>query len=119
GRLGGRRSSARGVEAHSARRRDSRGHRRTAGARTGSLRPHLHPRHDGAPIPDPPRRPAVRFLASPCPHLEEADSMTLRIMTIYGTRPEAIKVAPIIKAIDDSPDLENIVVVTGQHREML
>src|SRR5699024_5249756 len=29
------------------------------------------------------------------------------------------KVAPIIKAIDDSPDLENIVVVTGQHREML
>jgi len=45
--------------------------------------------------------------------------MTLRIMTIYGTRPEAIKVAPIIKAIDDSPDLENIVVVTGQHREML
>lgn len=45
--------------------------------------------------------------------------MSLRIMTIYGTRPEAIKVAPIIKAIDAAGDLENNVVVTGQHREML
>src|SRR5699024_9761532 len=42
-----------------------------------------------------------------------------RIMTIYGTRPEAIKVAPIIRAIDGATDLENVVVVTGQHREML
>src|SRR5699024_10725179 len=40
-------------------------------------------------------------------------------MTIYGTRPEAIKVAPIIKAIEQDPDLENVIVVTGQHREML
>ena len=45
--------------------------------------------------------------------------MALRIMTIYGTRPEAIKVAPIIKAIEREDDLENIIVVTGQHREML
>lgn len=45
--------------------------------------------------------------------------MTLRIMTIYGTRPEAIKVAPIIKAIEAADDLENVIVVTGQHREML
>lgn len=43
----------------------------------------------------------------------------MRIMTIYGTRPEAIKVAPIIKAIEAAADLENIIVVTGQHREML
>lgn len=40
-------------------------------------------------------------------------------MTIYGTRPEAIKVAPIIKAIEAADGLENIIVVTGQHREML
>ena len=40
-------------------------------------------------------------------------------MTIYGTRPEAIKVAPIIRAIEQDPELENIIVVTGQHREML
>lgn len=45
--------------------------------------------------------------------------MTLRIMTIYGTRPEAIKVAPIIKAIEASDDLASVTVVTGQHREML
>lgn len=43
----------------------------------------------------------------------------MKIMTIYGTRPEAIKVAPIIKAIEDDPFLDNIVVSTGQHREML
>lgn len=45
--------------------------------------------------------------------------MTLRIMTIYGTRPEAIKVAPIIKAIERDAELTSITVVTGQHREML
>jgi len=45
--------------------------------------------------------------------------VALRIMTIYGTRPEAIKVAPIIRAIEQDPELENIIVVTGQHREML
>ena len=45
--------------------------------------------------------------------------MPLRIMTIFGTRPEAIKVAPIIKAIEGDSQLDNIIVVTGQHREML
>ncbi len=45
--------------------------------------------------------------------------MSLRIMTIYGTRPEAVKVAPVIKAIERDLDLESRVVVTGQHREML
>lgn len=45
--------------------------------------------------------------------------MSLRIMTVYGTRPEAIKVAPILKAIEEASDLENIIVSTGQHREML
>lgn len=47
--------------------------------------------------------------------------MTLRkrVMTVYGTRPEAIKVAPVIRAIEASDQLESITVVTGQHREML
>ena len=45
--------------------------------------------------------------------------MTYRIMTVYGTRPEAIKVAPVIKALEESPDFESVTVVTGQHREML
>ncbi|KAB1640825.1 non-hydrolyzing UDP-N-acetylglucosamine 2-epimerase [Gulosibacter chungangensis] len=42
-----------------------------------------------------------------------------KVMPIYGTRPEAIKMAPIVKALDASPDFECVVTVTGQHREML
>lgn len=40
-------------------------------------------------------------------------------MVVYGTRPEAIKVAPLITAMSTHPGLEPIVAVTGQHREML
>lgn len=40
-------------------------------------------------------------------------------MPVYGTRPEAIKMAPIIKALRASEVLEPVVTVTGQHREML
>jgi len=46
-------------------------------------------------------------------------SPTARVMTVYGTRPEAIKVAPVIRALEESPRLESVTVVTGQHREML
>lgn len=42
-----------------------------------------------------------------------------KIMTIYGTRPEAIKVAPIITALGRDERFESIAVSTGQHREML
>lgn len=42
-----------------------------------------------------------------------------KVMVVYGTRPEAIKMAPIVKALDRSPVLEPVVVVTGQHRELL
>jgi len=41
------------------------------------------------------------------------------VMTIYGTRPEAIKMAPLISAVRAHPALSPIVAVTGQHREML
>ena len=40
-------------------------------------------------------------------------------MPVYGTRPEAIKMAPIIKALEASDALDPVVTVTGQHREML
>jgi UDP-N-acetylglucosamine 2-epimerase (non-hydrolysing) len=40
-------------------------------------------------------------------------------MTVYGTRPEAIKVAPVIKALEASDSFDSVTVVTGQHREML
>jgi len=40
-------------------------------------------------------------------------------MIVYGTRPEAIKLAPVVTALQRSPHLDAIVAVTGQHREML
>lgn len=43
-----------------------------------------------------------------------------RVMLVFGTRPEAIKVAPLVKAFQKQTDrFETIVCVTGQHREML
>lgn len=41
------------------------------------------------------------------------------VMVVYGTRPEAIKVAPVIRALEAAQDLEVFTVVTAQHREML
>jgi UDP-N-acetylglucosamine 2-epimerase (non-hydrolysing) len=41
------------------------------------------------------------------------------ILTIFGTRPEAIKMAPVIKAIEQEPALNSVVCVTAQQREML
>lgn len=42
-----------------------------------------------------------------------------KMMVVYGTRPEAIKVAPIIKALEGHSDYSVLATVTGQHREML
>ena len=42
----------------------------------------------------------------------------LKVMTIFGTRPEAIKMAPLVKALEAAPDMEPIVTVTAQHRDM-
>ena len=43
----------------------------------------------------------------------------IKVMTIFGTRPEAIKMAPLIKEIERRNDIDSIVCVTAQHREML
>jgi len=42
-----------------------------------------------------------------------------KIMTVYGTRPEAIKVAPVVSALQGDDRFESVVVSTGQHKEML
>ncbi|WP_154838234.1 non-hydrolyzing UDP-N-acetylglucosamine 2-epimerase [Staphylococcus sp. Marseille-Q1834] len=42
-----------------------------------------------------------------------------KIMTVFGTRPEAIKMAPLVKALENDDELEPMIVVTAQHREML
>mgnify|MGYP001342508645 CR=1 FL=1 len=43
----------------------------------------------------------------------------MRILSIFGTRPEAIKMAPVIKELEKSKEFESLVCVTAQHREML
>ncbi|MFW8052091.1 non-hydrolyzing UDP-N-acetylglucosamine 2-epimerase [Vagococcus fluvialis] len=42
-----------------------------------------------------------------------------KVMLIFGTRPEAIKMGPLVKELEKESDIETIVCVTGQHREML
>ena len=43
----------------------------------------------------------------------------LRIMSVFGTRPEAIKMAPLVKELAARDDIESLCCVTAQHREML
>lgn len=45
---------------------------------------------------------------------------TIRVLSIFGTRPEAIKMAPVVKELEARPDrFESLVCITSQHREML
>ncbi|MCK7566097.1 non-hydrolyzing UDP-N-acetylglucosamine 2-epimerase [Marinobacter xestospongiae] len=43
----------------------------------------------------------------------------MKVLTVFGTRPEAIKMAPLVKALGDDSRFESYVCVTAQHREML
>ena len=43
----------------------------------------------------------------------------IKVMTIFGTRPEAIKMAPLVKELEKREEIESIVCVTAQHRQML
>ena len=43
----------------------------------------------------------------------------MRILSVFGTRPEAIKMAPVVKELAKRPNIESRVAVTAQHREML
>lgn len=45
--------------------------------------------------------------------------MAFKVFSVFGTRPEAIKMAPLVKALESDPRFESKVIVTGQHREML
>ncbi len=42
-----------------------------------------------------------------------------KVMVIFGTRPEAIKMGPVVLALKERKDMQTVVCVTGQHREML
>lgn len=43
----------------------------------------------------------------------------IKVMTVFGTRPEAIKMAPLVKELQSRKEIECIVCVTAQHRQML
>lgn len=43
----------------------------------------------------------------------------IKVMSIFGTRPEAIKMAPLIKELEKRKEIKSIVCVTAQHRQML
>ena len=43
----------------------------------------------------------------------------IKVMTVFGTRPEAIKMAPLVKELQSRKEIETIVCVTAQHRQML
>ena len=43
----------------------------------------------------------------------------IKVMSVFGTRPEAIKMAPLIKELEKRKEIKSIVCITAQHREML
>ena len=43
----------------------------------------------------------------------------LKVLSVFGTRPEAIKMCPLVKELEKHPDIHSVVCLTGQHREML
>lgn len=45
--------------------------------------------------------------------------MKIKVMTVFGTRPETIKMAPVVKELQSREEIETIVCVTAQHRQML
>jgi UDP-N-acetylglucosamine 2-epimerase (non-hydrolysing) len=45
--------------------------------------------------------------------------MTLRVLSVFGTRPEAVKMAPVVQALARTPEITSLVCVTAQHRQML
>ena len=50
---------------------------------------------------------------------KEKEPGKIRVMSVFGTRPEAIKMAPLVKALEEAEDIDSILCVTAQHREML
>lgn len=66
--------------------------------------------------------------AKECHHLQNPSRLAaiggrnlekLKVMTIFGTRPDAVKMAPLVKELEKNEKIESVVCVTAQHREML
>jgi len=50
---------------------------------------------------------------------DDFDMIKIKVLSVFGTRPEAIKMCPLVKALEKDDKIESIVCVTAQHREML
>ena len=46
-------------------------------------------------------------------------SRKIKVMSVFGTRPEAIKMAPLVQELPSRPEFESLCCLTGQHRQML
>ena len=43
----------------------------------------------------------------------------IKVLSVFGTRPEAIKMCPLVKELEKNREIESVVCLTGQHKEML
>jgi UDP-N-acetylglucosamine 2-epimerase (non-hydrolysing) len=50
---------------------------------------------------------------------DKIENRKLRVLSVFGTRPEAVKMAPVVRALRKAPGVESLVCVTAQHRQML
>ena len=62
-----------------------------------------------------------RFTALACSEIgaKRLSMKKLRIMSVFGTRPEAIKMCPLVKELASRPEVESLCCVTAQNRQML
>lgn len=54
--------------------------------------------------------------------VKQGDAVTfppMRVLSVFGTRPEAIKMAPVVKRLEAMVGIDSVICVTGQHRQML
>ena len=51
--------------------------------------------------------------------MKTEEKKMIKVMTVFGTRPEAIKMAPLVKELEKRDEIQSIVAVTAQHRQML
>ena len=51
--------------------------------------------------------------------MKEEYTVPLKVMTIFGTRPEAVKMAPLVRELEGRQEIESLCCITAQHREML
>jgi UDP-N-acetylglucosamine 2-epimerase (non-hydrolysing) len=63
----------------------------------------------------------MNFIFSPlvCIKTDKGAEFLIKVLSIFGTRPEAIKMAPLVKALKADDRFESYVCVTAQHRDML